>query len=118
MDIRMTEALFEFGGKPYKLRCNMSAIADVQEAYDGNLALALGEKTSLRSKLIFLAAMMNDWADQQGWPERVTWRELGRHIHLQDAVLMDVARLVATEILRPASESAETPEPEDATEKN
>lgn len=77
-DIRLDEIPFEFQGKTWQLRCNMNVLADVQEAYDGDLGAALDEKRTMKSILAFLAAMLNDYADEQGWPERFTASSLGR----------------------------------------
>lgn len=78
MGIRLKETPFELDGKTYTLRCNMNVLADVQEACGGSLDSAMRPSTSLKSCLIFLAAMLNDSADENGWPERFTARELGR----------------------------------------
>ena len=80
MDIRMKTIPFEFEGKTYTLCCNMNVLADVQEAFGGNLAEALDRKHTVRTVLAFLAAMLNDAADSAGWPERFTARELGRKL--------------------------------------
>ena len=80
MDIRMKTAPFEFEGKTYTICCNMNVLADVQEAFGGNLDQALSGKNTVRSVLEFLAAMLNDAADSAGWPERFTARQLGRKL--------------------------------------
>lgn len=77
-DLRLEEIPFEFQGKTWRLHCNMNVLADVQEAYDGDLGAALDEKRTMKSLLAFLAAMLNDYADEQGWPERFTASSLGR----------------------------------------
>lgn len=77
-DIRLEEVPFEINGKTYKLRCNMNVLADVQEAYNGDFYNALSEKNTLKSTLTFLAAMLNDYADEMGWEERYTPKQLGR----------------------------------------
>lgn len=101
MDIRLQEERYKIDGKTYVLRCNMAVIADVQEAFGGSISAATGNRACLRSKLTFLAAMLNDYADEQGWPERYSWRQLGRRIHAGDAVLAQVGRLVVAEMYRP-----------------
>lgn len=101
MDIRLQEERYEIDGKTYVLRCNMAVIADVQEAFGGSISAATGDRASLRSKLTFLAAMLNDYADEQGWEARYNWRQLGRRIHAGDAVLAQVSRLVVAEMYRP-----------------
>lgn len=77
-DIRLEEVPFEFNGKTYKLRCNMNVLADVQEAYGGDFSAALSGNNTLKSALTFLAAMLNDYAEEMGWPERYTAKDIGR----------------------------------------
>lgn len=77
-DIRLEEVPFEFNGKTYKLRCNMNVLADVQEEFDGDFTLALSGKNTLKSAMCFFAAMLNDYADEMGWEERYTARDIGR----------------------------------------
>lgn len=81
-DIRLEELPFEMDGKVYKLRCNMNVLADVQDAFGGAIAGALTGENVNRSVMEFLAAMLNDYADEQGWPERFTARQLGRKLPL------------------------------------
>ena len=78
-DIRLETMPFEYDGKTYVLRCNMNVLADVQDENDGNIAAALDERHPVKSVLSFLAAMMNDYADEMHWPERFTARQLGRN---------------------------------------
>ena len=80
MDIRIQTMPFDFDGKHFELRCNMNVFADVQEAYNGNLLAALRNPSSLKASMTFLAAMLNDYAEDQGWPERYTARQLGRKL--------------------------------------
>ena len=66
-DLRLETLPFEFEGRRYLLRCNMNVLADVQEMNDGVISPALEGKRAQKSVLQFLAAMMNDYADEQGW---------------------------------------------------
>lgn len=93
-DIRLEEKPFELDGKTYKLRCNMNVLADVQEAYNGDFTEALSGKSTLRSALCFLAAMLNDYADEQGWQERFTAKQLGRRYQRFDLPLEDIMGVV------------------------
>lgn len=68
---------FDFNGKTYILRCNFNVLADVQEEF-GRIPDILEKKMTLRYFASFLAAMMNDYADEMGWPERLTAKQLGR----------------------------------------
>ena len=80
MDIRLKTINKRLLDRDCELCCNMNVLADVQEAYGGNLMDALGSPATLKVTLVFLAAMFNDCADTNGWPERVTPKELGRKI--------------------------------------
>lgn len=66
-DLRLETLPFEFEGRRYLLRCNMNVLADVQEMNEGVISPALEGKRAQKSVLQFLAAMMNDYADEQGW---------------------------------------------------
>lgn len=94
MDIRLEEMRFEVGGKTYLLRCNMNVLADVQEAYGGDFASALDGKGTMRSTLVFLAAMLNDYADEMGWEERFTAKSLGRMFKINELPVSEIMGLV------------------------
>ena len=102
-DIRLKTEPFELDGKTYLLSCSMNVLADVQEAYGGKISNALSAKATLKSCLEFLAAMLNDYADSQGWEERFTARQIGRALppprmqELIDKVMPLVAATFGTE---------------------
>lgn len=77
-DIRLKEVPFELDGKTYRLRCNMNVLADVQEAFGGQIGAALDRTHELKSTLVWLSAMLNDYAASQNWEERFTPEALGR----------------------------------------
>ena len=121
-DIRLEEVPFEFDGKTYLLRCNMNVLADVSKAYGGSIGGAMDGRDGFRSVLEFLAAMLNDYADEQGWPERYTAREVGRKFRsFRELQALDVMGLVTRALVPPDEEKAEpvsgpdteSPEPED-----
>lgn len=94
-DIRLLEYKMPFEGKEYILRCNMNVLADVQEQNGGFMPEIFDEKRTLSNFLVYLAAMMNDYADEQGWEERFTPKQLGRKISLTDGILIqEVMKLV------------------------
>lgn len=98
-DIRLETLLFEYDGKTYVLRCNMNVLADVQDENDGNIAAALDERHPVKSVLSFLAAMMNDYADEMHWPERFTARQLGRNLRHKDVPGDAIMRLVISALI-------------------
>ncbi len=86
MDIRLKSVDFDYGGKTYKLVCNMNVLADVQEYNNGALASALNNSRSLKNTLQFLAAMMNDCAETYGYSERFTPVQLGRELNFKEVL--------------------------------
>lgn len=78
-DIRLKHHSWKFASREWDLVCNMNVLADVQEAFGGDLSNALQGGT-IRTVREFLAAMLNDYADSQGWQIRYTGKDLGRRI--------------------------------------
>lgn len=116
-DVRQKTAEYEYAGRIYNLTCNMNVLADVQEEYDGDLMRALRSVTSFKSTLRFLAAMLNDAAETQdlrgedGKLLRVTARELGRNLNIDQ--VKDVTPLIMKLIIEAVpEEDAEKPEQE------
>ena len=102
--VKMKEIPFELDGKRYKLRCNMNVLADVQEAYDGDFMESL---------------MLNDYADEQGWPERFTAKQLGRKLYQDEIPGVQIMSLVTEAVLpRKREEAPEEPETDEGTEEN
>ena len=126
MDVRLDSLPFDFEGRHYILRCNMNVLADVQIAYNGDLTPALNDRGTLRSVLEFLAAMMNDYADEQGWfepgtteqgfpcaPElakRFTARSLGRKLRRDQIPQKDIFLLVGRALVPQRAKTEEQPE--------
>lgn len=121
MDIRQKELPYVFEGRTYKLRCNMNVLADVQEASGGRISTSLSGKAGLKSCLMYLAAMMTDYADEQGWtdgdgmPLAFTWRALGRVLWAEDVPQAEILGLVLGALTPPKSgdvdENTQQPEP-------
>lgn len=80
MSLKLEEIPYEFEGKTYMLRCNMAVLEEIQEAHGGDLGAALDPKKAVKSAVEFLTAMINDYADEQGWPERFTRKQVARRI--------------------------------------
>ena len=118
MDIRLKTMPFEFDGKIFELRCNMNVLADVQEACSGNLNAALSRKSTARGVLMFLAAMLNDYADEMGWDVSYTPRQVGRMLPptAVTGVCADVMALVTAALQ--GDEPSEAPAETEGDEKN
>ena len=78
MSLQLKTVPFEFDGKVFHLCCNMNVLATVQERHGGNFLSALNSDASLSSVTEFLTAMLNDYADSQGWLDRYTPSQVGR----------------------------------------
>jgi len=100
-DLRLEEIPFDFDGKTYMLRCNMNVLADVQDVYGGQIGTALAGDKPTRSVLEFLTAMLNDYAEEQGWPERYTSREVGRKFAPGTLPVVEIMGLVTRSIAPP-----------------
>lgn len=116
-DIRLKTVDYELDGRTYQLTCNMNVLADVQEAYNGNLVRALNTSGGLKGTLEFLAAMLTDAADTQGvedadgCPLRFTARELGRKLTLKET-------MAAGKKIMPIIRAAVAADKEEENEKN
>ena len=104
-DIRLPEESFQYKGRDYVLRCNMNVIADVQKWCNGELNEMFNLRNSGNVALHWLAAMMNDYADEQGWDdyEPYTPKSLGREIIFKDLPTEKVFRLVTAAFVIHAS---------------
>ncbi len=105
MDIRLESMPFQIGGKEYQLRCNYNVLADVQEVYNGDMVAAL-TGNPMKSVLVFLAAMLNDYADEKGWSERFTAKGIGRMCNMNDIPMDKIMGLVVRSITPPETSAA------------
>lgn len=112
IDMRLERVPFEFDGHTFQLCCNMNVLADVQEAFDGKISEALSGKASVRSLMEFLAAMLNDSADEQGIEARYTSRQVGRM--LAPARMNEVKAIVMRLVKKAMSADTELSTEEDA----
>lgn len=77
--------------------CNMNVLADVQEAYGGDISRAFKGST-IRATLTFLTAMINDATDGD-----LTVREVGREIPISElGYISGVVLPLVTEALKSA----------------
>ena len=74
---------FEYGGKTYQLYVNMNVLADLQELHGGVIEPLLSRKRPMKTVFETVAAAMNEYAYDQGWPERFTGRDIGKMMNLK-----------------------------------
>ena len=119
MDLRLQHMPFQFEGKQYILTCNMNVLADVQEAFGGNLMAALWRPSSLRAAMTFLAAMLNDYADDQGWDEHWTAKEIGKRMGADPETVRTLTNEIGQFVRKSiTTKPVEETEPEETAEKN
>lgn len=100
-DIKPREIAWRFDGRDWVLRCNNNVLAEVQEVNGGDFSPILSTKRTLKSILQLLAAMLNDYADEQRWVDekgfaiRYTEKQLGRRLSLEtvNRLAPDVMRM-------------------------
>ena len=100
MSIRLEETPFEFEGKTYLLRCNMAVLDVLQDGAGGDFG-SLMEMPVSKSSVRFLTAMLNDYAEEQDWPERWTEAQVSRRVNLSMIRAADVIGLVTRAIAPP-----------------
>lgn len=112
MDIRLKTEPFEFDGRTFQLCCNMNVLAEVQEAFSGNFYAALRASTSIKGLQTFLTAMLNDYADQQGWDVHYEVSQVGRMLDPSAAAMRKrnamIMNLVSAALTPAASSEEET----------
>lgn len=94
MSLQLKTAPFEFDGKTFHLCCNMNVLATVQEQHGGSFLSALNSDSSLSCVTEFLTAMLNDYADSQGWPERYTKSQVGRLLDPSPTAMVERNKMV------------------------
>ena len=121
MSLKLEQIPYEFEGKTYMLRCNMAVLEDIQEAHGGDLGEALNPDKAINSAVEFLTAMLNDYADEQGWPERYTIKQVKRKLsfgEIATTLTSQIMGMVIRSMAPPGKNVPETPEvnPEDTPE--
>ena len=104
--LRLEEVPFELEGKTYMLRCNMAALEAMQEEQGGDFASLL-DMPATKSTVIFLCAMLNVYAEEQGWPERWDVNTLKRKVSFAMIQESDVLGLVTRGVLPMVARNAQ-----------
>nr|DAF17080.1 MAG TPA: tail tube protein [Caudoviricetes sp.]DAM87412.1 MAG TPA: tail tube protein [Caudoviricetes sp.] len=122
-DIKPREVAWRFDGRDWVLRCNNNVLAEVQIVNGGNFGPVLSRKRTLKSVLQLLAAMLNDYADEQKWVDEkgfaitYTEKQLGRRLSYDtvDRLAPDIMRMTILAVNETDDEKkAETMEAEAA----
>ena len=99
-DCRLPTMPFEIDGRTFVLRCNMNVLADVEQLHNGSLMEALEQPGVLTTSKEFLSAMLNDYAEEQGWDVRYTPRSVGRLLPPSPAYVNRMREIITDLVLR------------------
>ena len=89
MTIKLEEKTIELNGKTYVLHVNMSVLDRLQEAVGGDINVLL--KRSLYDAMaLTMTAMLNDWAEDQGWEEEWTEKKVKKTFSAAMLNMLDV----------------------------
>lgn len=106
-DIRLKAETMELDGKTFKLRCNFNVLADAQEHF-GDFKHLTKNVATFKNARFYLASMMNDYADEQGWAERYTPEQVGRMLPTDwenlNTEIIRIMKLVMSAVMGEASE--------------
>lgn len=75
LTIRLEEKQIQIGDRTYILRMNMSVLERIQEECGGQLK-DLMQKSMYDGNAITMAAMLNDWAEDQHWEQDWTVKKV------------------------------------------
>lgn len=88
--IKLEEKSIELNGKTYVLHVNMSVLERIQEEVGGDLQ-ELIKSTPTDAMAVTMAAMLNDWAEDQGWDEVWTVKKVKKTFTTGMLNMLDVA---------------------------
>jgi len=87
--IKLEEKSIELNGRTYVLRMNMSVLDRILQVCDGEVKNLL-EKSVYDSSAITVAAMLNDYAEDQGWDQDWTDRKVKKIFNPAIMKMLDV----------------------------
>jgi hypothetical protein len=105
--LRLEEKQIQIGDRTYVLRMNMSVLERIQEACGGEIK-GLMHKNMYDGNAITVAAMLNDYAEDQGWEQDWTDRKVKKLFNPAMMKMLDVTGMFFR---------AMTPETEEGTAK-
>ena len=110
---------FEYGGKTYQLYVNMNVLADLQELHGGTIEPLLSRQRTMKNVFETVAAAMNEYAYDQGWPERFTGRDVGKMMGESAARIIDMIfpAVYEPDAARPDEAQPAENQPEESDEK-
>lgn len=87
--IRLEEKSIDLNGRTYVLHVNMSVLDRIQGACGGSINGML-QKNMYDGNAITMAAMLNDWSEDQGWEEEWTAKKVKKLFSASMMNMLDV----------------------------
>lgn len=110
--IRLEKKQLEFDGRVWELRCNMAVLEALQSSVGGDFG-AVMKLPVMQAPAEILAAMLNDYAEDMGWPERYTAKQIAKMVPFASMRELDVVGMLTRAIIPAGAKPAEAA-PEDA----
>ncbi len=104
--LRLEEKPVEFEGRTYILRCNMAVLDALQEAHGGDFAEVM-QLSPQQAAPEILAAMLNDYAEDMGWEERWTRRQVAKRVSYAQMLELDVLGLFTRGLVPATAQDAQ-----------
>lgn len=102
--IKLEEKQIQIGDRTYTLHVNLSVLERIQEACGGQINDLL-KKSMYDGNSITMAAMLNDWAEDQGWEQDWTDKKVKKIFQPAMMKLLDVTGM----FFRAMTPDGETP---------
>lgn len=105
--IRLETKRLEFDGRVWEICCNMAVLDALQTAHGGDFSAVMA-LPPFQAAAEMLAAMLNDYAEDQGWDVRYTPKQVARRTNLLALNELDVLGMFnrAVSVEEPAAEDA------------
>ena len=108
MKLKLEEKKLDLDGRIYTLHVNMSVLEKVQEAHGGDFHELMNLSPSVLEAEV-LAAMLNDWAEDQGWDDQWTARMIQKRFSMAMIHDLDVWGMFIRSVTPANKGSAEKP---------
>ena len=109
MSVRLEEKPFQVGERTYMLRCNMAVLDALEERF-GDFGAVVNLSARTGAAEIF-AAMLNDYAEDQGWETDWTAAKVKKRFSWADLLDADVMGIFSRAVI-PASAAGKATQPD------
>ena len=114
MSIQLEEKRREICGKSYVLHVNMSVLERVVEKYGGDVDKLMATRKN-EAMAEILAAMLNDYAEDQGWDQDWTPKKVKKYFSVAMLLDLDVLGMFFRAMTPPNTDNAKAKPERDTT---